>query len=374
MTAGGTASQPRPVVVMTPDWRAGGNPYLDLLAASVAAQGWAVRFADLPDGDFALTRLVRRERPDVLHLHWANELLAPCAWARHAVVGWLRRRKLAADVRAARRQGARVVWTVHNLVAHDSSHPQHELRARAVLADAVDHVIVHSNGALQALHHAYRNGAPRAGRCSVIHHGNYDGHYPPNPALEAQLRKRWRLDGDQTVLLFFGSVRRYKGLGRLLAAMRGCDRADLRVIVAGRPADDETRRELDQACANDPRLLVEPSFIADADAAAYYAVADAVVIPFERTLTSGSAVLAMTMGKALLLPGAARLLDLCDDSGALYFDDDAGLLRLLQTLDRVSVRTMGQRNRLAAAGFDWPTVGRRTALAYQPAMPQVAPR
>lgn len=373
MTVDRMSAREQPVVLMTPDWRAG-NPYLDLLAGAVAAQGWAVRFADLPDGNFALTRLARRERPDVLHLHWANELLAPCAWARHSAIGWLRRRQLAADVRAARQLGVRVVWTVHNLVAHESSHPQQELSARAVLADAVDHVIVHSQGALDALRRTYGNGAPRAERCSVIHHGNYEGLYPPNAAQEARLRKRWRLDGTETVLLFFGAVRRYKGLGRLLAALRACDRTDLRVIVAGRPADDETRCELDLACANDPRLLIEPSFIAEADAAAYYALADAVVVPFERTLTSGSAVLAITMGKALLLPSAARLLDLCDDSGALYFDDDAGLLQLLKTLDRGALRTMGQRNRLAAARLDWPTVGRRTAMAYRPTMLQGLPQ
>ena len=154
MKARQCAARPQPVVLMTPDWRAG-NPYLDLLGGAVAAQDWEVRFADLPDGDFALTQLVRRERPDVLHLHWSNDLLAPCAWARHAAVGWLRRRKLVADVRAARRAGARVVWTVHNLVAHESSHLQRELRARAVLADAVDHVIVHSEGDRTV---AYRHG------------------------------------------------------------------------------------------------------------------------------------------------------------------------------------------------------------------------
>ncbi len=373
MKARQCAARPQPVVLMTPDWRAG-NPYLDLLGGAVAAQGWEVRFADLPDGDFALTQLVRRERPDVLHLHWSNDLLAPCAWARHAAVGWLRRRKLVADVRAARRAGARVVWTVHNLVAHESSHLQRELRARAVLADAVDHVIVHSEGALAALRRAYANGAPRADRRSVIRHGNYEGIYAPNPALESQLRARWRLDDSHTVLLFFGAVRRYKELNRLLAALRACNRADLRVIVAGRPADDETRRELQQACVDDTRLLAEPTFIADADAAAYYALADAVVIPFERTLTSGSAVLAMTMGKALLLPDAARLLDLCDDSGALYFDDDAGLIHRLQTLDREGLRAMGPRNRVVAARFDWHTVGRHTAVAYRSTTPRAQPR
>ena len=352
-------------VVMAPDWRKD-NPYLELLAKSLADQGASIGFADMPVGLFALTRL-RSSKPDirVLHLHWVNGLIDPVLWSPHE---WIRHIKLAllvADVICTRTLGTRIVWTIHNVVAHESATPEAELSVRATLARWVSHTIVHSPSALAAIRSLYGSDSLPSAKTTVIRHGNYFGCYPPNAKSTAQLRSDWGLNSSHIIVLFFGNVRPYKGIERLLAALRMTTRDDLRVVVAGKPMSEAMRMTLEHFANNDPRVLLALQFIPDSDVAAYFEIADVVAIPFERTLTSGSAVLAMTQGKAMILPEDARILDLGGDESALYFRDNDDLARTLSALQKQPLEQMGARNRRDAERFDWQRVGELTLSCYQ---------
>src|SRR4051812_31079949 len=84
-----------------------GNPYIRLLYGSVAHG--AVAGSDVTIHEF--TRRTLLERPDVVHVNWPYYL-----------VRWTRLRSALLDVlkvlvllKAARRRGAALVWTVHDL-------------------------------------------------------------------------------------------------------------------------------------------------------------------------------------------------------------------------------------------------------------------
>jgi beta-1,4-mannosyltransferase len=59
---------------------------------------------------------------------------------------------------------------------------------------------------------------------------------------------------------------------------------------------------LDRATADDSRLRVTERFLDDDELARVIRAADHVVLPYRRVLNSGSALLALTLGRPVLLP------------------------------------------------------------------------
>lgn len=352
-------------VLCVPDWRAG-NPYLSLLEQAVEPHNIQIRYANLSRGPLPLLRLRLSEiQINIIHIHWSNELLSPALWSKSPAKRLMRRALLAIDLIAVRLTGVRVVWTVHNLVAHESSNISAEFEARATLARYSSRIIVHSESALQTIQSSYGLHSFDREKFAVIRHGNYDGQYEANAVLGAELEAKWKIAPSEIRVLFFGGIRPYKGVEKLLSAFGKSKRSDVRLIIAGKPFDEHFREFLVGAALSDSRILLALEFIPDHQVAAYFSIADVVIIPFERTLTSGSAVLAMTMGKAIYLPQEAKVLDLADERGASFFDTESELTGLLDRMSKDQLRQMGSANLRTSHEFTWERSGRLTACVYR---------
>src|SRR3990170_8640515 len=97
-----------------PAFRDRRNPHTALLYSAMQELGATVK-------EFSVRRLLSG-RYHVWHLHWPERYLNRPR-AVHAVARSLR---LLALMDAGRRRGARTVWTVHNLAAHERVHPRWE--------------------------------------------------------------------------------------------------------------------------------------------------------------------------------------------------------------------------------------------------------
>jgi len=352
-------------VLMVPDWRSG-NPYMQLLSQSIEDSGGQVSFANYPSGYFPLTKLrLSHAKTDVIHLHWLAGLINPILWSRG---GWRRYAKLmalVADIVFAKTLRTRFVWTIHNSIEHESINPAAELQTRKVLSRIVDHVIIHSESAFKAIQSEYGSGSIKFNKTSIIRHGHFLDCYQLNPTSAISLRNKLGINKSHTSLLFFGLVRKYKGLDHLLAALKVEARDDLRIIIAGRPFSKEVQQDIEQAAMHDERIRLALEFIPNNEVAAYFDIADAAVIPFERILTSGSAILAMSFGKALILPESAKVLDLPDIDSTHYYDDDLALAKLLGNLDKKQLTLMGAKNRDLVKQFKWQVAGQQTMQCYR---------
>ncbi|XVJ68846.1 MAG: glycosyltransferase [Rhizobacter sp.] len=349
-------------VVFLPDWRAG-NPYQLLLAQALGAQGVRVGFHAMPRGLFALNRLPALVRNNkTLHLHWVNDLIAHLVWPQNAVLRRLKRWCLWMDVMLMRARGTRVVWTVHNLVSHESPDPTAEVAARRLLAGCCSHLVVHSASAVRELEAAW--GMNLSQRASVVPHGNYDGCYPVADGQSNALRERLDVPADALCILFFGAVRRYKGVLALVRAMSKVQRQDLRLVIAGKPNEASLKAELESSAAADKRIVLALEFIPDEAVASFFSLAHAVVVPFERTLTSGSVVLAMTMGKATLLPNEARVFDLANQNTSLFFESMDDLAAVIEVLDASDLHQRGLGARAVANSLAWSGIASALKQVY----------
>ena len=223
-------SRKRTDILFVPDWREG-NPYMVSLSAGLEREGFHISFGHFPRGYFKLTQLAN-EYPSagVIHIHWILSFVDQFFWSRSEFKFNIRLLLLALDMLLCRARGIRIVWTLHNLVEHESPAPDQELRVRALLVRLANAVIAHSEEALESAVAGYAVDLSRKGH--VIPHGSYIGMYECSEAVKESLRAKYAIEDSDLVILFFGAVRRYKGLDLLLPAFRAVSNSKFRLIVA----------------------------------------------------------------------------------------------------------------------------------------------
>jgi len=342
-------------IIFTPDWRTG-NPYQSLMSDALEHQGLKVEFCNYAEPSLLrLNKTLKNcKNPDILHLHWTHPYFEHFTWDS----GWKFHIKLvflALDLFLIRLRGIKIVWTVHNLIAHETKEPENELACRRVIAYCCHKMIAHSESAKQLIAKTYKISGDKI---SVVPHGNYCSSYKVDELLVHDAKQRYELDDTDTVLLFIGAVRKYKGLNALLSAFEKQDQTKLKLIIAGKPLEQEEYDWLADMASKNGGVSIDLRFIPDEELASIVSVADAVVIPFLKTLTSGSAILAMSFGKALILPNKASIFDIPGTQGAVYYDDTNpdGLCDALASLASYDLQKMGEFNLELSQSLDWDSI------------------
>lgn len=320
-----------------------GISYNEPLYSAVESLGLTVR-----EGIWSGSWMLREMRAgDVMHLHWPSFLYYDARSRRRTLIGLLRFVTLLTILRA---RGVRIVWTAHNLYPHDGGRGLWVHRvARKFVVRIAEAVLVHGPSAARIVQDEL--GVPPR-KLREIPHGHWIGYYP-DAVTRDEARSRLGIDPAAYVYAFVGTCKPYKNLEELLRAFAR-QPADTLLLVVGNfqsPAYLARIRQLVAELGAD-RVGLEPRFIDDAEMQLYHRAADAVVIPYREILTSGSAMLALSFGRPVVVPRLGALVDVVDEScGVLYDgDDDEGLPRALEDIrsrvyDDATIRRHAQRFR-----------------------------
>ncbi|HXS57093.1 MAG TPA: glycosyltransferase [Hanamia sp.] len=133
-----------------------------------------------------------------------------------------------------------------------------------------------------------------------------------------EARKKLGINSDDRVLLFFGFIRKYKGLDILLEAMQVLkaqpDDQNLKLLIAGEFYEDEKNY---QYLLNDPAikssLILHTNFISDSEVKFYLCAADCVVQPYRSATQSGVTPLAYHFEKPMIVTNVGGLPSLVPD-------------------------------------------------------------
>jgi glycosyltransferase involved in cell wall biosynthesis len=272
------------------------NPFLALLFAEAVRCGTRISAYS--------RKYLLLKRYDVIHIHWPEWHVrwktiprALFDMATFLSLIWL-----------ARLRGAAIVWTGHDLEAHEVSRARLARLFHRLFVSQVDLLISFGEGATALLVDRY----PRLARIpvSIIPHGHYRDYYTACPDV-ATFRDEFRLD-QRPVVLSFGLIRPYKNIPALIRAWKQLPVPRPQLIVAGRPLTTELemaiRHEADGA--KDVRLILR--FINDEEVPTIFAAADSVIMPYaaRSALNSGVAHLALSMGKPAVVNDTAANRDL----------------------------------------------------------------
>lgn len=338
-----------------------GNPYQRLLYGG--APGACGPFAQARGRKGWLGALGAGEScPAIVHLHWDDRIFGR---DRDEEANALGAQAILDDFRRYRARGGRLIWTIHNRVAHREIDSAAFHAARAALCEIADIVHVHAPHA--AAHMVEEYGlAPE--KIRIVRVPSYLGVYEPADVTLA--RGAAEGAGAGRAFLHFGIVRENKGLDTLAEAARRLAkrRADWRLRVVGRVFAGQRGLARDLAAIDGVEM--EGERIPDEAVAPLFAGAEIFVAPFRGVFTSSSIVLAQTFGLPIIGPDCVELRQSVppENVDLLYSGDrPKDLVRALELAADMPAEELARR-RAACFAYARETAPTRIGAAFADAL------
>jgi len=319
---------------------------------------------------FSLLRSFCREEPYWKTLRF---LLRECFTFRPDVVHFqtlISTRKDGLLFALLRCMGLSIVFTAHNVLPHETR--PFEITSYKWMYRLAARIIVHAE---QNRREFVRHFDRSAKKVEVIPHGSYRFFRTRSSLTRRDARRKFSLPPAAKVVLFFGAIRPYKGLHRLIRSVGEMVRAgeDVYLMIAGKVlvgTEEEYRRAIVEAGIED-RVRFRQEYIPFDEVADYFTAADAVALPYEHIYDSGVLHIAFALGIPVVASRVGSFLDYVRDgeTGLLVDgDDDRALTEALGKL--LADEALKKRIREACRAFDrdhfgWDRIAERTAALYR---------
>ncbi|HEX9972247.1 MAG TPA: glycosyltransferase, partial [bacterium] len=160
----------------------------------------------------------------------------------------------------------------------------------------------------------------------------------PHPVYElfsksfdkSEARKQLNLQENENVILFFGYVRKYKGLHVLLDAIpKVLEETNVKLLVAGEFYDDEQGyRDQIQRLGISDSVSIFADYIPNEEVGLYYSAADVVVLPYISATQSGIVQIAYNYDKPVITTNVGGLPEVIDEgkTGFIVPSEDVAAL------------------------------------------------
>jgi glycosyltransferase involved in cell wall biosynthesis len=292
-----------------------------------------------------LTRLIRRERPNLIHL-LSNSTL----WLNFAAPFW---------------RPIPLVTTVHDVELHPGDADTRMLPcwATELMVRQSRHIVVHGEGLKRMVLDRYSKSP------NCVHVLSHPAIHRYAEFARRQKMARRHADGTLRVLLF-GRIFAYKGLEHLVRAeaMLKDLLPNLRITVAGRGDDPWVFQPL---MGEAGRYDIRNRFIEDAEVAQLFLDADVVVLPYTEASQSGVLNLAAAFGKPVIVTDVGELRAAVQPNG-LGLVVPPGDAEQLAGAIRILAESSELRSKFGTNALEWATgpnspeqVGAQAAAVYR---------
>jgi len=230
---------------------------------------------------------IKKEKPDLLIVRFWLPLMGPA-------LGTILRR-------VRKNKHTRIICIADNVIPHEKR-PGDKPFTRYFLKSC-DAFITMSEKVLQDLR-LFEKTKP----AQLVSHPLYDNFGAILSREEA--RQHLGLPETGKIILFFGFIRKYKGLDLLLDAMaeEGIKKAGIRLLVAGEFYEEEKPfREQIKNLGISEQLILRTDFIPDSEVKYYLCAADAVIQPYRNATQSGVTPLAYHFEKPMVVTNVGGL-------------------------------------------------------------------
>jgi len=154
----------------------------------------------------------------------------------------------------------------------------------------------------------------------VIPIGSYIDIYD-NKISKQQAREKLAIPNNDFVFLYFGLIKKYKGVEELLDTFIKLlkKNKNIMLIIAGSCNDATLFKKLDTYKNKyKDKLIINTKFILNDEVQYYFNAANIVVSPFRKVTTTSTPMVALSFSKPVIAPRLGSLLDLPENVGYFY--------------------------------------------------------
>ena len=209
---------------------------------------------------------------------------------------------------------------------------------------------------------------------SIIPHGNYI------PFINIQYDKekskeQLGIPNNRRVLLFFGMIKKEKGLEVLLSALNAVvkQNPDILLVIAGRVWKNNFsvyQKIIDENNLSE-YIQLHTKFIPQEDVEHYYCASDLVILPYKKIYQSGVLMMTLSYERPALVSDLPPLKEIISDNENGFLFKTENVSDLTVKLNSIlcneelmeAVRVKGAE--LINTKYDWSEIGRQTKQAYQ---------
>lgn len=268
-----------------------------------------------------------------------------------------------------KKSGRRIITTVHDILPFNcKSYDPYFHRKIYELSDAI---IVQAKANIDRFNERFPGFSDKVTYIPLGNSLEFAGDCTPDEA-----RARLKLPRDKHILLFFGQIKKVKGVGVLLEAFGQLakERDDLFLVIAGNVWKDDFsvyQEIIDRYGLDERNLKTEIRFIPDEEIDVYYAACDLTVLPYLDVYQSAVIQLAYAYKKTVIATALPAFTELVEEgkTGFVCEPDDVESLKsaIMRALD-----AKDEWKSIGEAGYQkvkeqcaWEDIAEKTAALYQ---------
>jgi len=263
----------------------------------------------------------------------------------------------------------KVVLTVHDVSSFSTS--SNSSLIKNLIYKLTDRVITHNEFSRSEILNMNAN---LSSCISIVPHGNYTSFVNIQYDKEKS-KKQLGIPNDRKILLFFGMIKKVKGLELLLYALKAVikQNPDVLLVIAGRLWDNnfsDYQKIIDENNLSE-YILLHTKFIPQDDVEHYYCASDLVVLPYKKIYQSGVLMMTLSYERPALVSDLPPLKEIISDNenGFLFktenVSDLAASLNSILGNEELMEQVRIKGTELINTKYDWGEIGRLTKQAYQ---------
>jgi glycosyltransferase involved in cell wall biosynthesis len=248
-------------------------------------------------------REVKKHRSDLLIFNFWMPFFAPCFGAISRLCRWFTKTK--------------ILFICHNIIPHEKRYGDMTLIRFAL--KPVDYFITMADVVTKDLLLLKPNARYEMTPLPVF---NLFG----NRMDRTEARRKLELNGNDNLILFFGFIRKYKGLDRLIKTLPlVLNRLQIKLLVVGEfYGDEEEYRELVRSHHLENQVIIKADYCPNEMVGLYFSAADVVVLPYRSATQSGIVQIAYHFNKPVIVTNVGGLQEIVhhEKTGLVVPPDD----------------------------------------------------
>lgn len=265
----------------------------------------------------------------------------------------------------AKNRKKKIIATIHNVVSHESG--KIDILCSRIIYKLADHLIVHSDGNGQSLIKKFNI---NKGKITKIPYGIltvYDKYH----VTKQRAREFFCLNKNQKVILYFGTIRKYKGMEILIKSFSEVNKKmkNIKLLIAGECwVDWEKYDQLIKELNLEQDIIKRIKFIPTSEVKYYFTVADLLVLPysyFESQTAIG--ILGLTFGKAMIVTNVGGLPELVKNKECVVEPNNPDELTraVIKVLKDIKLqKKLENDSRVLARKYSWSKFARTSVNLY----------